>query len=71
MAIDESKPHNGRIEDWTRVPCDHGAGFFVVGRFVDHYRLAGLEGHTSWAVALEGDQLETRNSRYTLVGPGW
>lgn len=67
----EEKPHRGRITDWTKLPCAPGLGFFIVGRFLDHYRFKDSDGHTSWVIREEdkGDtiEIETRNSRYTLI----
>lgn len=74
------KPHKGSISDWQKVmiPFEHyydgeavGLGYFIVGRFVTHPDFAGRRGHTSYIVAHDAmpGEVETRNSRYTLVGP--
>lgn len=69
--MEEDKPHLGRIENWKMAECDarFGLGYFIRGRFVGHPYFAGEYGHTSWVVAhnLETGEIETRNSRYTLV----
>lgn len=63
------KPYKGRIEHWGKRPCPgYGIGYYIVGRFVDHPQFAGETGHTSWVEKHNGNEIETRNSRYTLVG---
>jgi hypothetical protein len=70
MALDETKPHMGSIERWWECPVtSRGLGYIICGHLVDRPGYRGGEGHTSWVVAREGDEVETRNSRYTLVGP--
>lgn len=63
------KPHRGRIADWARcdLPLAKGLGYIIIGTFVDHERFAGQRGFTSYIVKHEGDEVETHNSRYTLV----
>ena len=70
MSDVPQKPHHGKIKDWHREPVQKGR-FIVVGFFVDHPDFAGHQGYTSYIVALDEQtgELETRNSRYTLVGP--
>lgn len=65
------KTHRGRITEWRRHddPLAKGLGYIIVGLFVDHERFAGRRGFTSYIVAHEGNEVETRNSRYTLEGP--
>ena len=66
------KPHKGRIEKWTKLPCtSRGLGYIVCGHFVDHDRFAGKDGHTSAIIAHDSatGEIETLNSRYTLIGP--
>lgn len=66
------KPHYGRIETWYKSYCGpKGLGYFIIGRFLDHPRFALLNGHTSYVVKHDEytGEIETRNSRYTLVGP--
>jgi hypothetical protein len=66
--LDETKPHRGRIEFQAEWPTPGlGLGYRVCGRFLDHERFAGREGMTSYLVAREGREVETANSRYTLV----
>ena len=64
------KPHRGSLENWRRMECgvDQGLGYYIVGIFMGHPSFTGEYGHTSYVVAHEGDEIETRNSRYTLVG---
>ena len=61
------KSHRGELHNWRRMECENGLGYFV-GTFMGHPVFTGEHGHTSYVVAHEGDEIETRNSRYTLVG---
>lgn len=65
------KPHRGSIVHAEKRYVDGcpGLGYYIVGRFVDHPDFAGRIGHTSYVVAhnTETGEIETRNSRYTLV----
>lgn len=63
------KPHKGRIEKWFKLPCSSGLGYFIVGTFLDHPQIAGKETNTSWVEKhdLATGEIETRNSRYTLL----
>jgi hypothetical protein len=63
------KPHKGRIERWWRYPCQGGLGYGINGQFLDHEHIRG-DGHTSYVVFHDEatGEIETRNSRYTLVG---
>ncbi|MHC2284474.1 hypothetical protein [Bradyrhizobium barranii] len=63
------KPHKGAINNWKRY--EHGDKVFIWGEFVDHPRFAGFYGNTSYIVshAEATGEIETLNSRYTLVGP--
>lgn len=66
------KPHMGRIQNWRREDANGGIGYIIVGRFLDHDRLKGSNNaHTSYVVKHDEKtgEIETRNSRYTLVGP--
>lgn len=62
------KPHLGAIENWGKAECKSGLGYYIVGLFVNHPQFEGSVGHTSYIIAHEGDEIETRNSRYTLIG---
>ncbi len=62
------KPHRGSLGRWRRMECENGLGYYIVGIFIGHPSFTGEYGHTSYVVAHEGDEIETRNSRYTLVG---
>lgn len=61
------KPHRGYIKNWRKFY--RGKLQFVWGTFVDHPIFAGLHGHTSYIVAHDEatGEIETRNSRYTLI----
>ncbi len=63
------KPHKGRIETWTKLPIGD-RGYIICGKFLDHEQFAGEEGHTSFVLSYDEatGEIETRNSRYTLVG---
>jgi len=65
--LDERKPHKGRLSEWRII--DWYGRDIVVGRFLDHEEFATHRGHTSWIVRRLGNEIETRNSRYTLEGP--
>jgi hypothetical protein len=64
------KPFLGRIVNWRKVECDGGLGYMIYGKSLDHPYYAGERGfHTSFVVATDGfGGIETRNSRYQLVG---
>lgn len=74
----QTKPHLGHIEQWSRLPREINntphLGFCVLGRFVDHPRLAGRTGWTSYVIREAHDpstnttEIETVNSRYTCIG---
>lgn len=63
------KPHKGRIEHWTKVSYSNGD--IVCGRALDHPAFAGHNIHTSYVLKHDKatGEIETRNSRYTLIGP--
>ena len=74
------KPYRGRIYHWKRVPFDiestrayyqepTGLGYTIHGYTTDPPKL-GTWWRTSWVLShdLETGEVETRNSRYTLVG---
>lgn len=66
------KPFHGRIKDWARLrSTDRGLGYLIIGEFLDHPKFAGKQGHTSYIVKHDEEtgEIETRNSRYLLVGP--
>ncbi len=44
----ESKPHNGDIKDWVKLPCSHGLGYYIVGEFQDHPDCGRKTTNTSW-----------------------
>lgn len=45
---------------------DLGLGFFIVGDSLDHPVFGAGPIRTSWVVSEDGNEIETRNSRYTL-----
>jgi hypothetical protein len=65
------KPHKGTLTNAVRrYPSNPGKdnlGYFYTGGFVNHPRFAGTDGYTSMVVKEDGDEIETLNSRYTLV----
>ena len=62
------KPHKGRIEQWEKRK--HWGHTLVWGLFVDHPEfMENSYGHTSYIVSQDGNEIETRNSRYTLGTP--
>lgn len=67
-----TKPHRGTITGWYRFPdTAEGLGFRIIGKFEQHERLAGMRAKTSVVVKYDEKtgEIETSNSRYTLVGP--
>jgi hypothetical protein len=61
--MDMTKPHKGRLTYWFRYHT------VIIGFHLDHQEYE--MGHfiqTSTVVKREDDQIETRNSRYTLIG---
>jgi len=63
------KEHKGIIEDWYEHPCSHGLEYYICGTSMSHPKFSGGWFHTSWVVKKDGDEIETRNSRYTLGKP--
>lgn len=73
------KPYRGMIEDWFIHEFDKdeakklypdedlGLGYMICGRLMQLSPWPG--GHTSWVVKRNGNEIETRNSRYTLGKP--
>jgi len=63
------KPHRGRIAVWRKVGRDNHTAY--EGVFLDHPNLTDFVGHTSAVLkGPDGDgEIETLNSRYTLIGP--
>ncbi len=63
--MSEEKPHKGRITDWII------AGGRCFGRSESHPQFAGMDIRTSTVLKHDEEtgEIETRNSRYTLVGP--
>ena len=66
----ELKPHKGMISDWFKLPCGLGLGYLIMGHLRDHEDYRGGVGNTSYVVKHDEatGEIETRNSRYTLVG---
>lgn len=77
------KPYKGEISSWVKIPFDveatkklygedPGLGFIIAGTFENHPKFGRSPGGTtSWIVHHneETGEIETRNSRYKLVGP--
>jgi len=75
------KPHKGNIHLWKKLPLTEdqiarcheiykespGLGYLITGWPDGHPRFSNWI-RTSWVVKHEGNEIETRNSRYTLVG---
>lgn len=70
--LTRAKPHLGRIEQWAKLPAlGHGLGYRIAGIAVDHPDFfTDRDVLTSYVVAHDEKtgEIETRNSRYTLVG---
>lgn len=62
------KRHKGQIENWFRQEV--GNKTVILGRFVNHPEFGYANGRTSYIVSHDEatGEIETRNSRYTLVG---
>ena len=72
--MNEDKPHYGNLTNWYKLPCPTtgGLGYRIVCYFEDHPWFKGMTGMTS-EVYVFGDnsrEIETKNSRYTLIGEG-
>lgn len=67
------KPHQGKIHRWSKmhVGDDYGLGWCVYGDAEDHPFFGNATIRTSYVVKHDEatGEIETRNSRYTLVGP--
>lgn len=63
------KPHKGRLKDWRTVPWRGaiGLGYLIEGTTMDHPVFKGRRICTSPVVKREGNEIETCNSRYTLM----
>lgn len=71
------KPHRGKFSNCRKVtvskPRDGHLGFYFVGTFdpsddrVGYRRFGGRSGYTSLVVKVDGNEIETLNSRYTIV----
>lgn len=70
------KPHKGEIHRWFKHAHKDagGLGYIVRGTVYNHPEFGNTSGgffHTSWIVSHDSatGEIETANSRYTLVGP--
>lgn len=73
------KPHKGQISGWHKITCNTNPwpgekevnlGYYIFGRPSGHPQFESRI-YTSPVVKHEGNEIETLNSRYTLVGePG-
>lgn len=73
------KPHRGLVEDWYIQSFDKekaqsmypgedlGLGYIIRGRVLHLSSWSG--GNTSWVMFRDGNEIETRNSKYTLGKP--
>lgn len=79
-----NKMHMGRIENWRKIKLtkdqkdscfEHygerpGLGYYIGGTCINHPRFGTTKMFTSsWIVKRKGNEIETRNSRYTLGCP--
>ena len=67
---EQFKPYKGRIDDWVKVPIpkSQGEGYIIYGKPIDHpYFIDWIR--TSPVVKRDGNEVETNNSRYTLLTP--
>lgn len=67
-----AKPHKGTVENWIKWPTSQkncGLGYMIVGDSIGHPQYDGIAIRTSYVVKHEGDEIETKNSRYTLGRP--
>ena len=64
----DEKPHKGTINNWFKWSVEgmSGLGYVIVGDSLDHPQFGGGAIRTSYVVAKIDDEIETRNSRYTL-----
>jgi len=67
-TMPNKKPHMGTINNWFKQECpsDLGLGYAIEGMSLDHSYFAGGRMRTSYVVKHEGNEIETRNSCYTL-----
>lgn len=63
----ENKPHRGVLENWHKQ--DYADGYIIKGQFKGHPIFDGEWGHTSMVLYMDGNSIETLNSRYTLGRP--
>lgn len=63
------KPHKGKLVGWHRHECED-TRYIIRGYFDGHPQFHGMYGHTSEVLCHDEatGEIETRNSRYTLVG---
>lgn len=72
QPANDVKPHMGSIAQWRREMLPgHGLGYRICGQSIDHPRWGGCPMYTSYVVKHDEatGEIETRNSRYTLIGP--
>lgn len=63
------KPHYGTINNWHERITEGGLGYIVIGLSDGHPQFDGGPIYTSSVIARAGNEIETRNSRYTLGQP--
>ena len=67
------KPHKGSITSWSKLHIDDtfGLGWCAIGHNAEHLDFGSGVIRTSYVVKHDEatGEIETRNSRYTLVGP--
>jgi len=80
---EKEKPYNGEIHSWQKIPFDTkkyteiykedaGLGYVITGHVLHHPHYSWKSPfHTSLVVSFneETGEVETRNSRYKVIGP--
>lgn len=73
-AAPKPKPFNGSIQNWQRdggfCSAGDGLGYVIYGEFLNHPVFGRKYTYTSYVVAWDKEtgMVETRNSRYKLIG---
>lgn len=66
------KPHKGRIKNWYFIQTHANTPPRIAGIFLDHPTLCGDDAETTSVLKFDAatGEIETRNTRYTLVSEG-
>ena len=64
------KPYKGHITEWSKFHTPFGLRYYIFGKFLNHPDFGQKETNTSPVVYHDETtgEIETRNSRYTLIG---